>query len=145
MGLEADARAATVTMLSAYAASVSPAVKLQVYAGRPRSLNPPTAFVDRISETIEYVGITLRQRSPRVEVIVVHGSFDSADSAAQKDAFVDGFLDWVTNNYHAAGANTLIAITSVDDLPTWVPDWLPPERQSQYYATSISLEGYAEN
>jgi len=145
MGLEADARAAAVTMLSAYAASVSPAIKLQVYPGRPRSIVLPCAFVDRISETIEYVGISLSQRTPRVEVIVVHGSFDSADSTAQKDAFVDGFLDWVSVNYHAAGANTLIGVSAIEDLPVWVADWLPPERQSQLYATAISLEGFAEN
>jgi hypothetical protein len=141
--LQADARAASATMLRAYGTSAG--LALQVYEGRPATINPPTAFVDRISETIEYVGITLRQRTPRVEVVVLHGKFDSKDSAAQKDAFVDGFLDWVTANYHAAGANTLIAVTSTDDEPVYVADWLPPERQGPWYATRMTLEGFAED
>lgn len=136
-------RAAAVTMLEAYAASAS--VKLQVYRARPRSINPPTAFVDRIHEAISDTGISLRQRTPTVEVIVIHGLFDSGDTVDQKDAFVDGFLDWVAVNYHAAGANTLIAGVATDDIPAYVPDWMPPHQQETYYATQISLEGYAEN
>ena len=27
-------------------------------------------------------------------MIVIHGIFDSKEAADQKDAFVDGFLDW---------------------------------------------------
>ena len=140
---QADCRAASAAMLRAYKAASG--ISLQVYEGRPGSINPPTAFVDRISETIEYVGITLRQRTPRVEIVILHGKFDSKDTADQKDAFVDGFLDWVTANYHAAGANTLVAVTSIEDEPVYVADWLPRERQGPWYATRMTLEGFAEN
>jgi hypothetical protein len=136
-------RAAAVTLLTDYAQDAG--IKLQVYPGRPRSIFPPTAFVDRISETIDYVGITLRQRNPIASVVVIHGRFDTADTADQKDAFVDGFLDWVTDRYHAMGANTTLGGVSVEDDPNYVPDWLPPEEQRSYYATLISLRGYAEN
>jgi hypothetical protein len=47
--------------------------------------------------------------------------------------------------FHEAGANTLLALTEVEDVPVYVPDWLPPDRQRTYYATRIVLEGYAED
>jgi hypothetical protein len=141
MGFQADVRAAAAALLTAYAASAD--VRLQVYPARPRSINPPTAFVDGIRESIEYVGVLLRQRVPTADVVVIHGIYDSMEAANQKDAFVDGFLDWVTANYHAAGANTLLAITDTEDLPDYVPTWLPPDRQLVYYATRITVEGLA--
>lgn len=143
MGFRADMRGAAVTLLEAYASSAS--VKLQVYPGRPRSINPPTAFVDRISEGLTYPGVTLTQRVPTVEVVVLHGLFDSKDAVEQGDAFVDGFLMYVATQYHAAGANTLIAGVSTSDDPNYIPDWLPPQEQRSYYATTISLEGFAES
>lgn len=143
MGFQADLREAAVGLLEDYAATAS--IKLQVYPGRPRSIVPPTAFIDTIGEQIAYQGISLRQRSPRAEIIVIHGLFDSAEATAQKDDFVDGFLDWVTGAPHEVGANTLIAVTATEDIPNYVPDWLPPEQQKVYFATQITLEGYVEN
>lgn len=136
---QADMRAAAVTMLDAYATSAS--LTLQTYPGRPRSINPPTAFVDRIRESIVFDG--LRQRTVTVEVVVLHGLFDSKDAAAQKDAFVDGFVDWASANYHAAGANTILEPRSIEDDPSYTPEWQAPEVQRTYYASLISLEGFA--
>lgn len=141
MGLQAAMRAAAVQLLKDYAADAD--VRLQVYPGRPASVNPPTAFVEGIRESVEYTGPTLRQRTPVAEVIVIHRVFDSKEAVDQKDAFVDGFLDWVTDRYHAAGTNTLIAVRDTEDLPTYVTDWLPPENRLVYYATRITLEGLA--
>jgi hypothetical protein len=141
MGFQADVRAAAVELLTDYAANAY--VRLQVYPARPRSIAPPTAFVDGIRESIEYVGMTLRQRRPVADVIVIHGIFDSKEAADQKDAFVDGFLDWVTTNYHAAGSNTLVAVTETEDLPNYVPEWMPPAAQLVYYATRLTMEGLA--
>jgi len=141
MGLQADVRAAAVELLSDYAAAA--AVKLQVYPARPRSTAPPTAFVDVIRDTIAYTGPTLRQRHPVAEIVVIHGIFDSKEAADQKDAFVDGFLDWAVTRYHEAGANTLIGATDTEDLPNYVPEWMPPAQQLVYYATRITLEGLA--
>jgi hypothetical protein len=140
-GFQAAVRAASVQLLTDYRADAG--IKLQVYPGRPRTISPPTAFVDLIRESIAYVGITLRQRTPQAEMVVIHGLFDSKDTADQKDAFVDGFLDWVNERYHAAGANTLVAVVSTEDIPNYIPDWLPPEQQRSYYATQITLEGFA--
>lgn len=139
IAFQAAMRAAAVELLTDYAASES--VTLQVYPARPRSINPPTAFVDALNERISYTG--LNQRQPTADVIVVHGLFDSKVAADQRDAFVDGFIDWNLDNLHAAGANTTCAVIEVDDLPNYVPEWMPPENQRTFYATRITLEGLA--
>jgi hypothetical protein len=134
-------RAAAVSLLTDYAASTTPPITLQVYPARPRSIAPPTGFVDAIRESITYTA--LHQRVPTADVIVVHGIFDSKEAADQKDAFVDGFVDYVMDRFHEAGANTLVAVTETEDLPDYVPEWMPPNEQRTYYATRISLEGLA--
>lgn len=141
MGFQADVRAAAVTLLTDYASDAS--VALQVYPARPRSIHPPTAFIDSISESIEYP-TSLRQRRPQVTVVVVHALYDGMEAANQKDEFVDGFLDWIDTRFHAAGANTMFAAISTSDIPDWVPDWFPPDQRKTYYATEVTLEGYAQ-
>ena len=141
----ANLRAAAVDLLEDYAASTTPALKLQVYRARPASIFAPCAFVDRMSESVVYLGPILRQRTPRAEVLVLHGLFDSGEAVDQRDAFVDGFLDWVTDNVHAAGAETTVGAVGIEDEPTFVPDWLRPELQRTYYASRITLEGFASD
>lgn len=142
--LRSAARAAAVKLLADYAAAAS--VRLQVYPGRPASLFPPTGFVDRITENIESFTVRLNQRTASVDVVIVHGEFDSKEAVTHADDFADEFLDWVTDNYHAAGANTLIRVADMSDEPAWQPDWRPANREAQdksYYATRITLEGFA--
>jgi hypothetical protein len=83
----------------------------------------------------------LRQRTPQAEIILVHGPFDSGEIVDQKDAFVDGFLDFVTDNKDAAGPGTLIYVISTLDIPDWIPTWVPEREQYAYYATRVVLEG----
>lgn len=144
MGFQADVRAAAMTTLAAYASAAS--VKLQTYPGRPRSVNPPTAFVDAMRETVVYVG-HLMQRTVQADVVLIHGDFDSADSADQKDTFTDGYIDYVRTQVHAAGASTTLGVVSTEDDPTFVPDWLGRENGGSrtYFATRITLEGYRED
>lgn len=139
----ADVRAAAVDLLTGFAADVG--IGLQVYRARPRSIHPPTAFVDQMSEVVEYPGIVQRQRRTRAEVLVLHGLYDSGDTVDQRDAFVDGFLDWVTDDVHAAGPDSLLALVGIDDDPTYVPEWVDPAVQRTYYATRLVLEGYIGN
>jgi hypothetical protein len=144
VSLRADVRTACVDLLKGYAASTSPPVKLQVYPGRPKSVNPPCAFVDRVTENVVYSGPTLMARNPTAEIVLLHGVFDSKESVDQADAFVDGFLDYLATRVHQAGANTTIGATTVEDDPVFVDDWvLPREAQKTYFATRISLEGFA--
>lgn len=138
---QTQARAGAVSLLEAFAADAM--IRLQVYRARPRSLNPPTAFVDAINETLSEYTVTTRQRRPTVEVMVVHGLFDTGEAADQRDAFVDGFADWVADNFHAFGSNTLVAAVAIEDVPVFIPDWLPEAERRTYYATRVSLEGFA--
>lgn len=128
------------TTLGAYATAQS--VALQITRARPRAIFLPSAFVDGMRENITYVG-HMMQRTVQVDVVLVHGSFDNEDAADQKDAFVDGYVDYVRDNVHAAGANTTLGVVSTEDDPTFVPDWLERELQRTYFATRITLEGYA--
>jgi hypothetical protein len=140
MGFQADVRAGVLQELTSYASSAT--IILQVYGGRPRSINPPTAFIDVMRESINYVGHVM-QRTVQIDVVLVHGSFDSVVAAGQKDAFVDGFIDQVRDNqFSAAGANTTLGVVATEDDPTFIPAWLPRDEQRTYYATRITLEGY---
>lgn len=130
-------RAAGVSLLSGWASGAS--VGLQVYPGRPRSIYPPTGYIDGIGDTVAYEG--LRRRTASMEVMMIHGVYDSEEAALQKDAFVDGFIDYVTDNPYAAGAATNIEYRSSEDIPDFVPEWMPLDRQVTYYATRIILEG----
>lgn len=138
--MDTNTRAAAVSLVEAYRDDVN--LRMQVYRARPASVNPPTAFVDRMLERIERTA-SLFQRYPRAEVIVLHGLFDSGEAVDQRDAFVDGFFDWCQDNLDAAGANTTLELIAVEDIPVYVPDWLKPELQKSYYATRITLEGFA--
>jgi len=140
---QAAYRQAAAAFLQDYAGYAG--VTLQVYPARPRTLFPPTGFVDRITET--YTSFTERtfQRVPLVTVVVVFGLFDSKDAADQKDAFVDGFVDWSYAHGHESGPNSLIRASEAEDLPDYVNDWAPPEQQRTYYAVRITLEGFDSN
>jgi hypothetical protein len=144
--LAAAVRSASVTLLNEYAADES--LKLQVYPARPKSLAPPTGFVDRMTEQVEHT-VSIRQRTCRAEVLVLHGLFDSKEAVTQRDAFVDGFMEWCEEHLDAAGANTTLELVAVEDEPAYVPDWRPANVTNgpnpTYYATRITLEGFAGN
>lgn len=137
MGLQADLRAACVTLLSGYATG-----PLQVYPARPRSIHPPCAFIDTINEATNSIGPTSFQRRPEARIVVLHGEFDSKGTVEQRDAFVDGFIPYAYAAVHAAGANTVIGDFTVEDDPTYIPDWQPDAVQRQYFATVISVQAF---
>jgi hypothetical protein len=139
LGFRADLRAAAVTLLRGYKTANPNALK-QIYPGRPLSIFAPCAFIDSISESgIDYTPAGM-QRTPAVSIRFVQGQFDSEDTVTGQDALVDGFIDYVVANRHAAGANTLSVLTSVDDDPSWVPEWIP-DPQRAYYSTVVVLSG----
>jgi hypothetical protein len=137
MSFRASVRAATMTLLDAYKAAHPTALR-QTYPGRPLSISPPCAFPESISEELAYTPAGT-QRTPLVAVRLVKGTFDSEDTVDEADAFVDGFIDYVVDNRHAAGANTLFLVESVEDDPLWTPEWIADSRP--YYSTLISLRG----
>lgn len=133
----ADVRQASAQMLRDYALFVD--IRLQVYPGRPTTINPPTAFIDQLREVTEYDA--QRERRVQADILIVHGLFDSKVTAESGDAFVDGFVDWSWDRFHAAGPDTSLApIATIDD-PTFVPEWIPESLQRTYFATRITLEG----
>ncbi len=133
-------RAAAMQMLLDYAQDMN--LSLQKYPGRPASLYPPTAYVERIRETIDWDG-AFRKRHVFVDVRVIWGLFDSKVAVDQRDAFVDGFVEWVTDHPHAAFATTVIEPRTVEDDPEFVADWLKLEDQGPYFSSTITLEGFA--
>lgn len=135
MGLRADVRAATVSLLGGYR-TANPGKLSQIYAGRPKSLHPPTAFIDSMPEDITVTNAGT-QRTPSVAIRLVQGYFDDEEHADQQDALVDGLVDYVIDNKHAAGANTLALIESVEDDAGWVPEWIPNARA--YYSSVVTL------
>lgn len=141
VNFHAAMRGAAVTLLTSYKTSAG--INLQIYPGRPKSVYPPCAFVDRMTGSDTPTGPAMRQQNIGVEVVVLHGLYDAADTVAQRDDFMDGFGNYVIEQYHAAGARTLITAASYEDDPNYVPDWI--EEQRTYYATRITLEGFANN
>jgi hypothetical protein len=135
MGFRADVRAAAVTLLTGYRTANAGSLR-QIYPGRPLSLHPPCAFVDAIPEEITVTNAGM-QRTPAIAIRLVQGNFDSEEHADQQDALVDGFIDYVIDNKHAAGANTLALVESVDDEAAWVPEWIPESRP--YYSSVVTL------
>lgn len=135
---QTQCRAAAVSLLTAYAADVS--LRLQIYPGRPRSIYAPCAYVEGIDERLVLTGPRMRDRSATVRMKVLHGLFDAADTVAQRDAFVDGFVDWIYANPHAADAASMFGDEiSLSDDPAFVPDWLRPEDQRQFFATDVEV------
>ena len=138
MGFRADQRAAAVTLMEAYSAANSRALK-QVYPGRPKIIYPPCGFVDAVNDSSITYTAGPRQRNTSVDIILIQGEFDSAESVANQDALVDGFLDYVTTLPHSAGASTLLTIASIVDLPAYQPDWILDA--PFYFASRLTLEG----
>lgn len=135
-------REAAMDLMRDYVDSVD-GLTMQLYRARPRKLFPGAAFVDGIRETLtQYVGTTYH-RNIEVDIAVIHELFDSGDAVDMADRFVDGFIPWVAERFHAAAANTLVEVSAVADDPSYRPDWIPEKERRTYFATIITLGGFA--
>ena len=84
------------------------------------------------------------QRTPQVRIRLVRGSFSSGDVAEANDDLVDGFILYVRENFHAAGASTIVVVSAAEDDDGWIPEWIePPPGVSAraYYSTIVTLSG----
>lgn len=124
------------TLLSGYKAANNGALR-QIYPGRPLSVFAPSAFIDSVTESIDYTPAGM-QRTPEVSVRFVQGAFDSEDTVDDQDSLVDGFIEYVAANRHAAGPNTLMLVSAVDDESGWVPEWIP-DPQRAYFSSLVTL------
>lgn len=120
-------------------------VKAQIYGARPRTINPPTWFIDRVRENLVFIG-HIRQRTVQVDIVLIWGLFDSLEAAKQRDDTVDRLVDWLTERPHYAADNTVVEPRAIEDDPNFVPDWIVPARDDRlpmYFATTVTLEGFA--
>jgi hypothetical protein len=141
--MRAEMRAAAVTLLEGYKTANDGALR-QVYKARPLSIATPSGFVDSIDESELNYTPAGTQRTPEVVIRLVRGTFSSGDVADANDELVDGFIDYVVDNRHVAGGNTLSLITSVEDDDGWVPEWISVRdgtEQRAYYSTLVTLTG----
>jgi hypothetical protein len=120
-------------------------LRLQIYPGRPRTLVPPSIWQDRRSDTINFRGVrdvNFMGHVLRTELVALHGLFDSAEAINQRDAFVDAFASYIRANRDTglAGPNSVLLSMVLDDVPNYVPDWVPERDQLTYFATLITLE-----
>lgn len=143
IALQADYRAAAMELIGDYVqfANIAP---FQLYRARPSAIKAPTGFVDRMTDRLEdFLAPAIFQHVITIQVVILHGVFDHGNTVDQRDLFVDGFLDWVRTRYHQAGANTLVRVRSIEDDPTYVPEWIPERDRQTYFGSIITLEGEA--
>ncbi len=137
-------RAAAVQMLRDYAQDAS--YKLSVYEGRPLTIAPPHAWVERLRETIGEGNnfSAFRQRQVEVDVRIVWGLFDSKEAVLQRDTFIDQFIDWTWDRPHEAFGSTVLEPRRVEDDPNFQPDWGPEQqRNADYFSSLLTIGGFA--
>ena len=134
--MRAAVRAAALTLLDGYKTANAGSL-LQTFQARPASINPPSAFVDAINEPEIAVNSYGMQRTPQVAVRFVRGSFSSGDVAEANDDLVDGFIEYVRVNFHAAGPNTTIYVSAAEDDDGWIPEWIEPPPGASAHARTI--------
>ncbi len=135
IAFQAASRAGAMQLITDYCASVG--LESQRYPARPKQVKPPTFYVESITEVLTPFTIGDRQRSTRVTIRAIWGRFDDGNTVIARDKFVDGFLDWVADNYHAFGANTDVNAVAVADSPEFDFDG------ETLFSTAIALEGFA--
>lgn len=119
-------------------------LRLNIYPGRPTTLNPPNAFIDARHDEITSTGdsaFNAMDHRATIEVVVVHGLFDTAEAILQRDAWVDGFNTYLRDEARQvglAGGNSVLERWTVDDTPDYTPNWTATA--VAYYATVYRLE-----
>lgn len=129
-----------VSALEAYKSAAG--VSLNIYRGRPKTISPPHAWIDTRHDDISSIMAgSAMDHTATVEVVVVHGEFDTAEAVNQRDAWVDGFNSYLRDSLRGeglAGGNSVLEKWTVDDTPDYTPTWTVTERA--YYATIYRLE-----
>ena len=127
-------RAGCFTVLETFKAA-NPTLLYEVRDFPPESYHTPLAYVEKaVSETIRHDSGT-RQRTVRVNVVIVNKLVSNDQATAEQDALVDGLLDAFTATPRAASNSTVIAPISVSDTE------LSDNNGNRYAAAVIAVEG----
>ena len=130
----ADLRAGCKTVIDTYQAA-NPTLVFHTYDYPPESFHTPCAYVEKaVNESILHDSGT-RQRTLRVNVVIVNKLVSNDQATGEQDALVDGLLDGFTAAPHAASSTTVIAPVSVTDTE------LSDANGIKYAAAVITIEG----
>lgn len=99
-------RDAAVTTCEAFQAA-NPTLVDRVYRKRPAAIaDTRSIFVGTIGEVLRHDSGT-RQRTASVEIVVTRHLADNEETADDLEELADALVDWLSDNPHAFGANTV--------------------------------------
>lgn len=116
--------------------AANPTLLRQFWAARPKSgtnATAPYAYLADRPETIEHRH-DIRIRTITANLVLVDTVPDNLQALARADARVDGIVDALTLNFHAAGAPSITVETGT----TQIPDQEPGD---SLYAEVIAVSG----
>jgi hypothetical protein len=132
----ADMRAAGLALLNGFRTATG--LIRQEYDAIPRSFKAPLGFVGDFAEPAISHTMSLRTRTPQMEIVLVVGVYDNAEAAHLQDQIVQGFMDYVSNRPHQVSGATLIQPISTRDTTLTLG---VGERAANYRATVVTVEG----
>lgn len=110
-----DVRSAFAGLLDSFKAA-NPTLLQQTYRARPGSFHPPLGYVGLINEpSIQHMS-GVRRRQVRVQLVLVQGLYDNAETSDRQDVLADTFLDYLTANPHAINGRSVIDVPSMEDV-----------------------------
>lgn len=134
----ADLRTALHTLLDSFH-TANPTLVQHTYRARPGSFHPPLAYVGLFTEpTIRFTS-GLRTRLLRVQLVLVQGLYDNAETADRQDVLADSFLDYLTANPHAVNPRSVLTPTGMEDVELVVPA-VGDKPAIPYAATIVTVE-----
>ena len=107
-----DARVALATLLDNFRIA-NPTLLNQTYRARPGTLHPPCAFIGDWREPTIALDMSIVTRLPLVDLVLVQGEYDNAETMDRQDVLTDAFLSYLANNAHQG--NGVITRLSTSD------------------------------
>lgn len=137
LAMQSATRTGAMALLTAFIASTN--TTMQLYRAKPKQAKPPTGYVEGIEETLTPFTIDNQQRTTRARIrLLWRDDVDAGAAVDQRDAFIDGFAEWVIEHPHAFDANALTEAVSVSDDPDF--DF---GDGTDYLSSLLVLEGFA--
>lgn len=109
----ADVRTALHTAIGTFA-TANPTLVTQTYRARPGSLTTPSIFIGHWSERIA-LDMQIATRLPVLEVWLIQGTYDNAESMDRADVLADAFISYFGDGSHARLSDAVILSMETDD------------------------------